>query len=379
MLVRAILLLAWISLYGLTGTFVSVSVKAAQDSTWIPPDFRLVRSENGVELYQKDYTGGNPDYVQVVNLRQGAKIVLLHGTINSPGEGKGMFGGNDPRILSRPLQSYWQELSGAYDGAFCVTNGQFFYMRESPTRLPFSLKVDGAIISDGYDAKNFVDQKLMLELWDHYARIRPLTRQALYTSSAPNIVAGLDEKARKSIDHYVARTFIGLIDRDRDGQHEIVLVFNTLTARQKDAAQVLREFGADQIMMLDGGGSTQLLCQGQDIIASERLIPQALGVVASQEKGFLATLDSQPEALEELNPEFQEKEHSIQSEQSPTATVQPSITPEADVAAPQPSQDTQKPAAGLDFSNLAWVPVIMAPIGIILFLLIKSRSSCDGE
>lgn len=313
-----------ILLAGLLGLFFTTPTRASQDSSWIPPGFRLLRSENGVELYQKDYSGGNPDYVQVVNLRRGAKIVLLHGNISSQGVGKGMFGGDDPRILSRSLQSYWQELSTTYDGAFCVSNGQFFYMLESPTRLPFSLKVNGKVISDGYDKRNFVEQKLMLELWDTYARIQPLTRQALYASSAPNIVAGLDEEARKRIDHYVARTFIGLVDRDGDQRHEIVLIFNTLTARQKDAAQVLREFGADQVMMLDGGGSTQLLCQGKDIITSERLIPQALGVVAGNEKGFLSALDSRLEPEDQGEPDAAAESSSDEAKRSPASGDQPS-------------------------------------------------------
>jgi len=274
-----------------------------------------------------------------------------------------MFGGDDPRILSRSLQSYWQELSTTYDGAFCISNGQFFYMLESPTRLPFSLKVDGKVISDGYDKRNFVEQKLMLELWDTYARIQPLTRQALYASSAPNIVAGLDEEARKRIDHYVARTFIGLVDRDGDRRHEIVLIFNTLTARQKDAAQVLREFGADQVMMLDGGGSTQLLCQGKDIIASERLIPQALGVVAGDEKGLLAALGSRGEPETEGEPEAIAENNSDQPEQASSDADQ------------LPTDSQAETPTGGDLSGLAWVPVVMASIGLILFLLIKSRSA----
>jgi hypothetical protein len=362
MQVRFQFFLAWI---GLVGFFLVSPALAAQENPWIPAGFKLIRSENGVELYKKDYSGGNPDYVQIVNLRQGAKIVLLHGSISSPGSGKGMFGGDDPRILSQSLKSYWQELSSEYDRPFCVTNGQFFYMKESPTRLPFSLKVDGTIVSDGYDAKNFTGQKLMLELWDSYARIRPLTRQALYSSSAPNIVAGLDQSARKAIDHYVARTFIGLVDRNRDGRHEIVLIFNTLTARQKDAAQVLKEFGADQVMMLDGGGSTQLLCQGQDIIASERLIPQVLGIVAAPESGLLAALNSHSETMEASQPPAGQTES---AEEAPTGEPEQNASPTA-----------QASSAPSGLASLAWVPIIMAPIGVILFLLIKSRSASETD
>lgn len=348
-----------------------ISAAAATEDTHIPPGFELIRSENGVELYRKDYKGGNPDFVQVVNLRQGAKVVLLHGTISSPGTGKGAFGGDDPRFVSQPLKSYWQELNAEYDSAFCVSNGQFFYMKESPTRLPFSLKVNGKIISDGYDIKNFADQKLMLEIWDEYARIRPLTKGTLYTSSAPDIVAGLDEEARKRIDFYVGRTFVGVDDRNHDGRAEIVLIFNTLTARQEDAAQVLRDFGADQVMMLDGGGSTQLLCRGQAYIASERFIPQALGVVAAPGNGTLAgsaDILSTRAAAQATEPS------------SPTPTSPPQVAEASNTVAPTAAIDTaalqpEQPQATVDFNSLAWVPVVMTPIGVILFLIIKSRKA----
>jgi len=348
---------------------------AGIDETKAPPGFELIRSENGVELYKKDYKGGSPDYVQVIDLRQGAKVVLLYGTISSSGSGKGAFGGNDPRFVSQSLKSYWQELTAEYDAAFCVTNGQFFFMQESPTRLPFSLKVNGKILSDGYEVKNFPNQKLMLELWEDHARIRTLTKGTLYTSSAPNIVAGLDEEARKRIDHFVGRTFVGVDDRNRDGRAEIVLIFNTLSARQKDAAQVLREFGADQVMMLDGGGSTQLTCDGQNYIASERLVPQALGIVAGPGKDILAS-STKPAptqvAAQATVPDAPAPTNIPEIAQAPIAEPN---SGSSEVAAVQATQ-TQ---ATLDLDSIAWIPVIILPIGLILFLVIKSRSAGTSD
>jgi hypothetical protein len=153
-------------------------------------------------------------------------------------------------------------------------------MPEYPTRLPFPLKVDEVMVSDGYGINDHEGEKLMLELWSDRADIRELTKEALYSSRAPNIVAGLTEDGRKSPTKYVPRTFLGIDDRSGDGNFDTVLVFNTKSARQKDAAQVLRDFGADKVMMLDGGGSTQLICQGNGYINSERLIPQAIAVIA---------------------------------------------------------------------------------------------------
>ena len=88
-----------------------------------------------------------------------------------------------------------------------------------------------------------------------------LTKDTLYSSSAPDIIGGLTEDANKSAKKSVGRTFVGVQDRDQDQQYETVLIFSTKTARQEDAGQVLKDFGADKVMMLDGGDSTQLICQ----------------------------------------------------------------------------------------------------------------------
>jgi len=51
----------------------------------IPKDFEILRSAVGVALYRKNYANGVPDFVQVINLNQGARLVLLHGEIKTPG------------------------------------------------------------------------------------------------------------------------------------------------------------------------------------------------------------------------------------------------------------------------------------------------------
>jgi hypothetical protein len=225
-------------------------------SIQVPDGFNLVIKDAGVQLLRKDYPHGTPDYVEVIRLDQGAAIQVLHGAIAEPRTGKGAYGGDDPSFFSHTIQDFWGDFSSSESDAFCVTNGQFFYMKESPTRLPFPLKVGGKVISDGYGLKDFPDKKLMLELWNDHARITPLSQWTLYSSSAPDIVAGLAEDAPKNIKKYVGRTFVGVLDQDQDGKSETILLFNTQSARQVDAANVLYSFGASQVMMLDGGGST---------------------------------------------------------------------------------------------------------------------------
>lgn len=246
----------------------------------IPDGFRLVLSDSGVLLYQKDYPKGNPDFVQVIDFNQGASLQLYYGQIDEPGEGQGVYGGDDPRIQPQTLRTYWQKFNSSNTRAFCITNGQFFYMPETPTRLAFPLKVDGKIVSDGYGIDDHAGHHLMLEVWSDQVNISDLTPESLHASTAPDIIGGLDEEANKRAKQFVGRTFTGVDDRDGDGRYETLLIFSTLSARQTDAAEILRSFGADKVMMLDGGGSSGLICEGKDYVASDRFIPQALGVAA---------------------------------------------------------------------------------------------------
>lgn len=244
-----------------------------------PQGFELIRSSVGVQLYRREYPSGYPDYVQVIRLDRGAEVLLLHGKISHQGVSSGVYGGLDARFNSRTIMQYWEQILADTSRAFCVTNGQFFYMYEYPTRLPFPLKINGAIISGGYSKGEFNDQKFMLEIWKDQVNIRPLTKVDFQKSSAPNILGGLAEDARKSPQKFVGRTFVGIADQNLDGVYEIVLIFNTQAARQQDAAETLRLFGAKKVMMLDGGLSTQLVCQGKPYIQTERLIPQAIAVL----------------------------------------------------------------------------------------------------
>ncbi|TES89552.1 MAG: hypothetical protein E3J88_05755 [Anaerolineales bacterium] len=260
----------------------------------IPDGFFFVTSAPGVNLYQKDYLGGNPDYVQVVNLSQGASVKLFQGNITDLGTSQGVYGGDNPKIVKQSIQEAWNSFSSTYPKAFCITNGQFFSTNDDPTNLAFPLKVDGNIVSDGYGITEFRGQKLILEIWNDRADISTLTKDALHSSTAPNIIAGLTEDADKGLTNYVGRTFIGIDDSDQDGTYEIILIFNSKTARQEDAVDVLRAFGADKVIMLDGGESTQLICNNTPYINTNRIIPQAIGVVASESSTSSVTVLSSP-------------------------------------------------------------------------------------
>jgi len=247
----------------------------------IPEGFSEIKSEPGVVLYQN-----NNHYVQVVNLKEGASIKLMHGPIANEGQGEGVYGGDNPGFTLQTLEQIWSNFSSSYSNAFSVTNGQFFSTNSNPSPLAFPLKVNGNIVSDGYGIDEYVNQKLMIELWDSYADIRQLTEENLYGSSASDILAGLSEYADKGLNTDNKRTFAGIIDDDMDGSFETVLIFNSTVATQYAAAQILRDFGSTKIIMFDGGGSTQMICQGTNYILSSRLIPQSIGILAAPSTEF---------------------------------------------------------------------------------------------
>jgi hypothetical protein len=334
----------------------------------VPARFHLVMHDAGVQLFRKDYQKGTPDYVEVIRLDQGAAIQLMHGVVTELRPGKGAYGGDDPRFSSHTIQQFWDDFSSAESSAFCVTNGQFFYMKEYPTRLPFPLKVGGNLISDGYGINQFQGKKLMLEIWDDHAQITSLSREALYNSTAPDIVAGLAEDAPKNIKKYVGRTFVGIVDQDGDGKAETVLLFNTRTARQVDAADALYNFGASRVMMLDGGGSTQLICRGEPLITTDRYIPQALGVLAASPENEVIQALAVPDLLEK----FKAASNLLTK---PTPAMNGSVKPAPSRPArsgPQANlqQSAGQPTRSSDFLDVVWIPAGIVPMAAVFLVLV---------
>ena len=350
----------WVFLSLLLLVFPPSYPASAAGGVVIPPGFRKIDSAFGIDLYQKDYPGGSPDYVQVIDLSQGASLKPLHGSITTPRDGKGSYGGNDARFRSLSLGAYWQELKTQDSAAFCVVNGQFFYMLEYPTRLPFPLKIDGQILTDGYGIQDFPDQKLILELWPGNADIEALSKEALYTSTAPDIIAGLTEEAPKAKKRYTGRTFIGLTGQNGQGTFSTLMIFNTKTARQVDAAQVLKDFGAQKVMMLDGGGSTQLLCQGKSYIYSDRLVPQAIGIIAGSPEKIQAAVDT-------TNPQPSPPSVPSASDQATVAAgnavVAPKNQPSNDQPAPQDKSATPTPQAQQSLKEQSSLALQLPPPG----------------
>lgn len=242
-------------------------------------DFKVVFSEPGITLHHYD-----KDYVQEIDLSQGATVQLLSGVITDAGMGKGAYGGNEPLIARETLQQAWDAFSSTNQRAVCITNGQFFRNDDqAATGLAFPVKANGTVLSEGYAGDTeYPDEQLMLLIYSDRADINTLDIRDLYSSEAPNIIAGLKPDADKGLNTETGRTFVGVKDKNSDGSSETLLIFTSPAATQYRAAEVLRYFGASEVIMLDGGGSTQLICNHTSYISSPRTIPQTIGVLRGE-------------------------------------------------------------------------------------------------
>ena len=246
--------------------------------------FSLLLTAPGVAVYGDETEEGSEEYVQILDLSAGARIVFWHGPMVDAGRGKGQYGGSSPQIERHLLPDVWGLLQSREPYMLCLANGQFFRdtvngLWVNPTELAFPLKSDGVVVSEGYEQRRFRQQRGMLEVWDDRATISAFSRRAFYASTAPNVIVGLEEQARVRATESLGRTFVGIGDGDGDGVHERLLIYSGAAATQSRAASVLRDFGAREIMILDGGGSSQLSCEGVNYIRRIRPLPQMIATV----------------------------------------------------------------------------------------------------
>ncbi len=271
----------------------ATAVKASADMYPPAPGFELVDSGPGVEFFRKDYSGGTPDFVQSIDLLRGAEISLLHGDIADPGTGQGAYGGDNPLFTRQTLQQAWDGFSASDKNAFCLVNGTFFSTADDPAALILPLKSNEKVISQGFGLSEYTDKKLMLELWPDHAQISPLSVEALNASTAPQILTGLSEDFDLFSGGVTGRTIVGIQDPNNDGKAERVLIFSSKKSTQADGANVLRAFGAEAVMVLDGGDSAQLICKNNPLVYSERSIPQTLAVSSGTSKPLAMSVEKQ--------------------------------------------------------------------------------------
>lgn len=243
--------------------------------------FVQIESAPGVQLYKKDYFSDDPDYVQIIDLEAGASIEFYTGAITS-GEGTA-----NPFFEREDIEDVWIEKEGQFPNTFSVTNGQFFNAGQTPgAQLAFPLKESGTLVAEGYgNTSEFVGEKLFLPVWSGMADVIAFNDDpaSINSSDAIGGIVGLHRLANKGLSTNAGRTFAGVIDENNDGIYEKIAIFTSLSATQYHAADRLHDFGIayDKIVMLDGGGSTQMICNGTSYVNASRLIPQSLVVYAA--------------------------------------------------------------------------------------------------
>ncbi|MGB3405022.1 MAG: phosphodiester glycosidase family protein [Microcoleaceae cyanobacterium] len=256
----------------------------------IPPEFKLIETGIGIEVYS-DSIG---DYIQTIDLTKNAKIIFLQG--EKVGDGvAAAYEGINPQFKRQSLGEFWQDLVRVDESnAFSICNGQFFKGGD-PTELAFPVQTQGKIVSTGYAGiEEFPDEKVIFGVINQTAEIIPFSENSNFKDSDflyQEAIVGIRKEGAIEPNKWYSkdplierpRTFLGVADFDLDNQNETVLILTSKGKTQIGAANLLFKFGATQVMMLDGGGSTQLNILGEEILSStdpvSRTIPQAVGVL----------------------------------------------------------------------------------------------------
>lgn len=249
------------------------SLAQAQDP--YPPDgFVLFMSQPGIEVFRKEYPGGNPDYVIVADLTRRISIHILAG---KPVPAPGGVAPEQAYFERKPLSQIWEEYKTGNSRAYCVINGSFFNPDIDPTSLNYPMQLAGKWITKGTQQEPS-DQLRMLTLDGEEVQIFPFNPGETPAAAKNNSLGGLAETADVSGDDLIGRTFLATADRDGNGKTETLLILTSKTTNAKDASTVLQSFGAVSLMMMSAGDFAQVMCDGKPIVYAEGEIPQAIGL-----------------------------------------------------------------------------------------------------
>ncbi|MDY7022102.1 MAG: phosphodiester glycosidase family protein, partial [Cyanobacteriota bacterium] len=145
-----------------------------------------------------------------------------------------------------------------------------------------------ALMTTGYAGKSeFPGEKVVLGVSENKADILPFSEERNFQRDIfpfDHAIVGIRADGGTKTQEWYSkdpfnprpRTFIGVADFDR------ILILTSQRQTQGNAAKILQAFGSQKVMMLDGGGSTQLIVEGAVVVPSSdktpRPLPQAIGV-----------------------------------------------------------------------------------------------------
>lgn len=250
-----------------------------------PDGFYEISSHMGVKVYQKNYQDGASDFITFVDLQK-ATLRNLTGTVN--GE----------IIRRKKISEFWHDaIDHNLDDlkARVVMNGTFFDNGQSNTAaIAFGLKTQNRIISYGYGLNEYPDfnKVLTFDSFAGIAQIKAYSR-SIFNSLIPDVVGALDAQADKFAIQRLGRTFVGTLDNNQDSKPESILFFSSTSSTQAHANAVLRRFGATEVAMFDGGGSTGLIVEGTAHIKTERALPHAIAIYSNKPEASIVAANNQ--------------------------------------------------------------------------------------
>ena len=234
--------------------------------------FQPILKASGVKVYYKNRQSSKKEYITVIQTTQ-AKIDNLTGTV---------FKIPASKVSKKSLSQFWQDAvsnNTSTQKARVVINGTFFSTKQEPTGIAFGLKARGNMITYGYGIANEYPGEIRTFSFNPQAGMSSIQPYSTETFRRfPEVIGALDANANKAATVDLPRTFVGVRDDNGDNLNETVIFYSSNYARQVDAQNALKCFGANASAMLDGGGSTGIIVDGKPLIDTPRKIPHAIGV-----------------------------------------------------------------------------------------------------
>ncbi|MBU1896322.1 hypothetical protein KKB55_00960, partial [Myxococcota bacterium] len=222
-----------------------------------PEGFALSESGTGWWMYRKDYAGGAPDWVAVVDLRVAQIHSIMEEIIPPP----------QAHMTQRPPMLHWDQAVESAQAqrhrARLLFSGAFFSPGDDPSPIAFGLSAEGEARSFGYD-HDYPDHTNVVA-WDNIAGralIEPYNLNIF--ESYPDVVGGLTlDSPRDNANQYSPRVMVGVRDFDEDGESEAVIFLASRLQNQPDGLEVLTAFGATETTMWTGGRPAFFFIDGE--------------------------------------------------------------------------------------------------------------------
>lgn len=239
----------------------------------VPAGFEIETAGRGFTIYRKDYVGGEPDWVTVVDLR----IAELHSVVGDT------FPPPIASVEQRATIQHWDdavtEAASVRHRARVLFSGAYFSPSPHPAPLAHGLAIDGEVISTGYGLLEYPGYTNTVA-WnndDDAAEIAP--HNVLTFEAYPNVVGGLMTTVpRDDAETDKARIFIGVRDYDQNGTAEAMFFLTSKLQNQPHAQALLTEFGATATSTWTGGSTTIFVVDGVERVSPSHEEPHTVAI-----------------------------------------------------------------------------------------------------